>query len=58
MREAEESAEYALDRHEAEELEEEDAVPLRRRIATAMFFLGAKLDPEAALMASNKGEAA
>ncbi len=55
-READLSAETHFEFSEVED-EDEDGVSLRRRIASAMFFLGAKLDPEAAAVTANKGEA-
>jgi hypothetical protein len=58
--EAIESAERAWERSELEDIEdgEDEPLSLRRRLATAMILLGARLDPEAVEAVASKGEAA
>jgi hypothetical protein len=58
--EAFESAERALERlalEDIEELEDEETQSLRRRLATAMITLGARIDPDAVEAVTNRAEA-
>ena len=57
-REAIESGERALERSHLERTEDGDGFSLRRRLATAMILLGARLDPDAVGAVAGKGEAA